>query len=309
MPQLRAFYAKVLTTWGFVVRHRGVSAAQPAYLVPPPPTIVGAFGYPLIRALGSPQKGGGKIKWGEGILISEAMEPLLEATVVACGGFVSPAIDISDHASRKRSVRTGLAVYQESVRIIAVPYRTGGQMSNVRRAVPGTSLFFENAIPLVLPVQALGATYAPHIKLELLWVVDIEKLSKEFDVSVDKLDNTAQKAVYGVVRIGSKESLVVVEGAKYVREIKIYEPGMKIQTRLYVPKTCAELYAGSASELIIPDLEYRLSYFYLPAEIASNNLVIPLPEGYPPPTFKILDRCKAYSIDIGVTGIGVIHER
>jgi CRISPR-associated protein Cas5a/b/c len=308
MSQLRAFYAKVFTTWGFVVRHRGVSAAQPAYPVPLPTTVVGAFGYPLIKALGLPMGESGKIEWGDGNIVTEVMKPLLEATITASAGLTSPHYE-APSGGRANILRFGLAVHQEPGRIVAVPYKGGGDLERIRRAKFASTEFFVEAIPRALPVQAVGAAYAPYLKLELLWVVDVEKLSRELGVSVEKLDSTAHRAVYGVVRVGSKEGLVVLEDAKYTREVKVYKPGEKVHTRLYVPKTCAELHAGSAGELMMLDLKYRLSYFYLPAQVASNNLVIPLPEGYTAPVFKVLSPCVAYSIDTEIASMGAPYER
>jgi CRISPR-associated protein Cas5a/b/c len=308
MPQLRAFYAKVLTTWGFVVRHRGVSAAQPAYPVPLPTTIVGAFGYPLIRMLKLPLGRAGGIEWGEGNLVTEVMKPLLEATITASGGLTSPRYEASSR-THTSILWFGLAVHQEPGRINAVPFKGGGDLERIRRAKFASTDFFIEAVPRALPVQAVGAAYAPRLKLELLWVVDVERLSKELGISVERLDSAAQKAIYGVVRVGSKEGLVALEDAKYTTEVKIHRPGENVHSRLYVSKACAELQAGSAGELVMPDLRYRLSYFYLPAQVASNNLVIPLPEEYPAPVFKVLSPCVAYSIDTGIASMGAQHER
>jgi CRISPR-associated protein Cas5a/b/c len=303
MLEIRAFYAKVLTTWGFVVRHKGTSAAQPSYPVPIPTTVVGAFGYPLLRLLEIPVSTGKKIKWGDGVLITEPMKALLESTLAASAGFTS-----SLNKTPGRFVKTGLAVYQEPNRIIAAPYRTGGQMGRIRKARPFSPEFID-AIQLILPVQAVGATYAPYITLELLWVVDAKKLAKELGVSLEKLDSIAQKAVHGVVRVGSKESLVALKDARYVKDVKVYRAGERVKTRLYVPSSCAERVIGTAEELIIPDLEYKPSNFYIPAEIVSSNLIIPLHEDAPPPEFKVLHPCVAYSIDNGIAGVGVTYER
>jgi CRISPR-associated protein Cas5a/b/c len=305
MLEIRAFYAKVLTTWGFVVRHKGTSAAQPSYPVPTPTTVVGAFGYPLLRLLEIPVSTGRKTKWGDGVLITEPMKALLESTLAASAGFTS---SLNKKETSGRLVKTGLATYQEPNRIIAAPYRTGGQMENIRKARP-FSPEFVNAMQLILPVQAVGATYAPYIALELLWVVDAKKLVKELGISLEKLDNIAQKAVYGVVRVGSKESLVALEDARYAKDVKVHRAGERIKTKLYVLSSCTERIVGTAEELIIPDLEYRPSNFYIPAEIASSNLIIPLHEDAPPPEFKVLHPCVAYSIDRGIAGVGVTYER
>jgi len=297
LSNLRVFYAKALLSWGFMVRYRGTTAAQPAFPIPPPTTVVGAFAYPLAKMLKlSPRTiTSTGIEWGKGKLISEAMKPFLEATITASAGFLS-----------HKSIQTGLAVYQEPSRLIASPYKGGGEIERIKKAKFMESSFFEEALPRALPVQAIGAAYAPALIVELLWVIDVVKLSKQIGVSVDRIDNSAKKAVYGIVRIGSKESIVALENALYVENPKVIGPGEKMNSRLYMERACVEaLDPTLTAEIIFPDLKFRLTPYYLPARISSNTIIIPLSEDSPLPLFRILDPCKAITIPSleGVVGV------
>jgi len=309
MHNLRAFYTKALLSWGFIVRYRGVSAAQPALPIPPPTTVVGAFAYPLIRALEmSSHIAIGSIDWGEGKLISEIMKPLLKATVSAAAGMASPQYERAHRGPRVGYFKVGLAVYQELGRIIGAPYKGDTEIGRIKKAKLMSSEFFTEAITRAMPVQAVGATYAPGLKVELLWIVDAEKVSRELNVSLEKLDTVAKKAVYGVVRLGSKEGLVAIEDARYIESVRVHKPGEKISTRLYVPKSCAELVSGNAGELVLPNLEYKLTTYYVPAEVVSHNILIPLYEGGLAPTFRLPEPCLAFSINSGVVSVSVRYE-
>ncbi len=295
MTNLRIFYAKALFSWGFIIRHKGTSAAQPAYPIPPPTTVVGAFAYPLIRLLGFTINTKGPSEWGEGKLISDVMKPLLEATVTATAGLTSPRfVNKSPSHSSRKTLQVGLAIYQEISRIIASPYKSGGSFQEAVKVRFMESDFFTKALPVVLPVQAAGAAYAPALKVELMWIVDVEKLSEGLGVSIEKLDNTARRAIYGVVRVGSKEGLVALEEAIYAENPIIRGPGEKISTRLYMERFCAEtLNPTLTTEIILPNLRYTLTPYYVPANIGSSNLIVPLSEDTPPPTFRVLSPCKA----------------
>ncbi|MGB9828166.1 MAG: CRISPR-associated protein Cas5 [Thermosphaera sp.] len=316
MTNIRGFYASATLSWGFIVRHKGVTAAQPAYPVTPPTTVVGAFGYPLARLLELPihvEKIGKEekkpkrkkseevytIDWGEGKLVSEPMKPLLEATITASAAVVSPRFSISKSASAsRRIIQVGLAVYQEIGKIVSSPYKSGGSYQKAFSYNPMDSEFFTYSIPTLLPAQAVGAVYAPALKVELLWVVDIEKLSRELGVSIEKLDSVAGRAVYSVVRIGSKEGLVALEKAYYFKNPTVLEAKEKVRTRLYVEESCIEkaLDPSRVVKITMPNLRYSTVTYHVPALIGSNNLIIPLDEETPPPSFEIKESCKAIAL-------------
>jgi len=297
MSLLRVFYARVNLSWGFTLRFRGTSAAQPAYPLPTPTTVVGAFAYPLARLLNLRPYTSETYEWGSGRLISNTMKIFLESTLTASAGLVA----VNTHT-------TGLAVYSELGRIIAVPYKGGSELNRIRRPLYSDE-FFTDSIPRALPVQALGSVYAPNTYLELSWIIDVEKLSRELRVSIEYLDRVAEKAVYGVTGIGSKEGIVAVEPV-YVRYIKNpveIRGGEKFRTRLYVDEVCAEpLDPSYVFEVTLPDIKYRDKLYYLPARIASKVLIIPLREELKPPVFRVLDPCKAITIPGEDIALGVI---
>lgn len=290
--RLRAFYVQATLSWGFVVRHSGVSAAQPAYLLPPPTTIVGAFAQPIARAAGlNPyQYGrlGPSLEWGEGRLISPLMRPFLESTVVAAAGFIA-----SDGEPG-----VGLAIHQEVSRIAASMYRGGEDIRRMRRAKLKSTEFFEEAVTRAIPVQAVGAAYAPGVRVELLWIFDVVKLSEGLGIGVDELEGVVEKAAYGLSRLGSKEGLVAVEPETvvYDRSPKILPAGSRVRTRLYVDASCVEpLDPESSFRALIPGLDYKSRLHYVGAHFASSLMLVPLREKDPPPTYRVLEPCKAIS--------------
>lgn len=333
MNNIRVFYAKVSLSWGFIIRHKGTTASQPAYPLPTPTTIVGAFVYPLAKLLKLPliiqieksskrrkMKSTSLVEWGEGKLISDTMKPFLEATVTASAGLISSKITSNNSTqTRSRMVQVGLATYSEVSRIISSPYKSGGSYDEaVKRIELMQSEFFTKSIPTVLPVQALGATYAPALKVELMWAIDIAKLSEKLkdelgiDIDIEKLDDLASKAVYGVVRIGSKEGIVALEEAQYIKNPIIEKPGEIVASRLYIEEACAKaLDPSRVSKTTLPNLKYALTTYYVPCHIGSNNVIIPLDEETPHPQFEILEPCRAIVLPgfKGVVGVFPLERR
>jgi len=246
--------------------------------------VVGAFAYPLARALNINSYAGGFVEWGEGRVLSNTMKAFLESTVSASAGIV---------ATGQRGV--GIAVYSEMGRIIAVPYKGATELGRIKKPL-FTDEFYTESLTRAMPVQAMGSAYAPGGYLELSWVVDVDQLSKELGVSVEAIDKVAEKAVYGAVRVGSKEGIVAVEPSytKFVKNPVKVNGGGKIRTRLYLDTNCVEpLDPAYTFEIALPDLKYRGRLFYLPALSASKVLVIPLREAASPPLFRVLSPCKA----------------
>ncbi|MGC8987945.1 CRISPR-associated protein Cas5 [Infirmifilum sp.] len=277
LSAVRVFYTEALLSWGFVVRHRGASAAQPAYVLPPPTTVVGAFAYPLARILGLNPNAESEVKWGDGRLISSTMKVFLEATIAAAAGV------------RAHPHRTGLATAQEPGRIIASPYKGDTERGRIKTEP------FESAIPRAMPVQGVGATYAPGVTVGLAWAIDGYKLAKELGIQLEKLDAVAEKAPFGVVRLGSKEGFLAVDYSRsmYVKNVKLLGPGDKFRTWLYVDSTCVDpLDQAYVHQLPMPDLSYRLKRYYVPSQLASHNVVVPLPE-HVLPLFKLVEPCGA----------------
>ncbi|MEL9908219.1 MAG: CRISPR-associated protein Cas5 [Desulfurococcus sp.] len=295
-PQdIRVFYARASFSWGFTVRYKGVSAAQPSYPIPPPTTVVGAFGYPLARLLGLNPHGKEVEKHGEGLLISPPMKAFLESTITASVALV-----------RTKGSAGGISVYLEPSRIIGLVYKTGGQVERVKKAKMCTREFHTEALGVMLPVQALGSAYAPGLVLDLLWIIDAGKLVKELGVSRESFEKAASKAVYGVVRIGSKEGLVALHTATYLTSVKILNAGEKFKTRFYVDARCVEpLDREYVLEIELPGIRYDTSKFYIAAQTGSQNLIIPLSESSSPPWYRVLTNCKGFVAPISEEIVGV----
>jgi len=268
--EIRVFYSKLSLTWGFIVRLKNASASQPSYLLPPPPTIVGSLAYAFARYLDIREPKVGRITYKEGVITNQLMKAFLESTLVASASVVG---DI------------GLATYMEPGKIIASMYKKGGQMDRVKKAKLGSDTFY-SAIPVVLPVLAQGATYGPA-ELEILWAFDAARLSemlgKEvgYELSVDEIDREMPRALLGVTRLGSKESIVAVDASsvKYSREPRVLSVGDVFTTRFYVPTECV----GSTvftrfTSIQMYDLDYVEKPFYIPfatEELSSGNTALP----------------------------------
>lgn len=276
---LRFFYSTIRLSWGFTVRYREVSAAQPAYVLPPPTTVVGAFAYPLARILGFRDVYESGEKLGNGVLVSKYMKPFLEATRAASAGVIT-------------DMGAGLAVHSEISKISAVRYK-GDTERRRMMTTPFSNRFYTEALPKVFPALAVGSTYGPGATLLLSWVVDASKLSKSLGLKEEDIDSVGPIASHGVSRIGSKEGLVASdpEGSGYVKNPRILASS-PFKTIQYVIKKCAEpLY--TAPEVELPYLDYRLRKFYVPSIQASNALVVPLKRGELL-DFTLQEPCKAY---------------
>lgn len=286
---ISVFYARTSMTWGFTVRYKGVSAAQPSYPVPPPTTVIGAFGYALARILDlNPYQGFDSEKVGNGYIISFTMKVFLESTITASAALVKP-----------KGLISGLSIYLEPTRLIASAYKGGTELTRIKKAKIFTDEFFADALNRMLPVQATGSAYAPELLLDLLWIVDADKLSKELGLRREEFDKIASKAVHGVVRVGSKEGLVAIQKAGYYTKASTLSTGGGFRTRFYVPAECVEpLDREFVAEIELPGLSYSPRRFYIAAQLASQNIIIPLPEDLLPPQYRLLSGCTSYTVPL-----------
>jgi len=269
--EIRVFYSRLSLTWGFIVRLKNASASQPPYLLPPPPTIVGSLAYAFARYLDIREPKVGRIKYREGIVTNQLMKAFLESTLVASASVVG---------------NIGLATHMEPGKIIASMYKTGGQTQTIKKAKPGSDLFYKEALPLVLPVLAQGATYGPA-ELEIMWAFDAARLSemlgKEvgYDLSIEEIDRGMPRALLGMTRLGSKESIVAVDASsvKYSREPRVLSVGDVFTTRFYVPTECVESTVFTQfTSIQMYDLDYVERSFYIPFAtegLSSGNTVLP----------------------------------
>lgn len=292
MPLLRGLYTCVTLTWGFTVRYREASAAQPALPIPPPTTVVGAFAYPLLRALGVDVHHAGSERYFEHRLITPIMKCLLEATLSASASLVPGW----------RAV--GLIVHQEPSRLIAAPYGGGESWRRAMKSKPFTEEFYKKGISKAMGVRAVGSAYGPGAVLELMWVFDLEKLSRRLRVKPEDIDRVGEEAAHGVVRIGSKEGLVAVDHYKslYDKNVKVLGPGSVFETRFYVEKDCVTPRdSKNVNEVTLWDLTGKLRPFYIASRFASNNVVVPTDEV---PKYRLIVPCQAYTLSNNVTCVG-----
>jgi CRISPR-associated protein Cas5a/b/c len=295
---IRLFYSTVVPSWGFSVRYREVSAAQPSYILPPPPTVVGAFAYPLARILGLADTAPRELRHGRGYIVSRNMVAFLDATIVASAGV---------------SGNGGLVMHQEPTKLNASMYKGSSEASRIR-AEPYTKKFYEEALPRIFPVQAVGATFALSVEVYLTWVVDIDRLLRNLGnqgikLTEEDIDMAGQQAVLGITRIGSKEGIVAVDPAKsgYEKNPVVKAPGENIKTVQYVLKTCVET-QESIPVVDLPSVDYTLRPFYVVSTSASNTVLLP----YSIPTpgwFRVKHPCRAYAPRNGYehlfTGVGL----
>lgn len=283
----RIFYSRVNLSWGFIARYLGASASQPSYLLPPPTTVVGAFGYPLLRLLS--RKDYTEVEAHEkGRVLTKDMKALLNSTLAsACG--IPPTGE---------GLLVGVSTHQEISRIIALPYKDKSEINRFSKAHP-------KDVARAMPVQAVGASYGPKATLDLVWVVDVERLANELKVKPEDIDSVGPVAVKGVSRIGSKEGIVSVSPeSRYVTESKVQElkPGDKFRTYIYVPANCVQLLDSAyAQEVILPDLKYNHTTFYVPALTVSGGLLFPLANFMP--MFKLVGPCRAYTFKEGIVAV------
>lgn len=291
MSSIRLFYSQVALHWGYIVRVPGATAAQPSLTLAPPTTVVGAFAASLLRALG----------FNEGIMLrsgkasidgafSRVFECILKSTIAASMG-LHPIMDDG----------VGLSVIMEPSRLIAAPYKTGGDRRSFTVS-PWNIEFYKEGATKALPVQAVGATYGPSALIDLVWVIDIKGLLKCLPyegVSVESIDRAGHYAVYGVTRLGSKEGICSPVVACYVEEPNVINVGETFTAHTYVPAKCV---APTFSHLVSKVQMWNLSYFYEDYYVPSRiSLTLAYPPAHDPavlPSYRLVDGCKAYHIKV-----------
>ncbi|MEZ0346150.1 MAG: hypothetical protein ABWK01_06340 [Infirmifilum sp.] len=294
MKHARLVFARASLHWGFVVRQLQATAAQLALALAPPTTIVGAFAAPLLRTLGFVDKA--LRRSGTHKTLSAHFECALRASLAASMG-VLPR-EMQEGAA-------GLSVHEELSRLSAGSYKGGGAWEEALKASPGSFKFYSKFITEALPVQAVGAAYGPGVKVDLVWVFDASKLAtclSGLDISIEDLDKAGVAAAYGVSRLGSKEGILSVEDAKYLRfgdaELRLAKAGEVFETHTYVPAECAEpLVGGSAATVELWDFDYQPKRFWAPA--LSNVAIVFAPSRSALPKYRVADDCTACIIRVG----------
>ena len=286
---LRFFYSAVTLSWGFTVRYREVSAAQPSYILPPPTTVVGAFGRSFGKLLGlldAPSKDPKDREHKEGYVISRAMKIFLESTVAASAGIIGTG---------------GLVEHQELSKIHASIYKGSTELGKIK-AEPFSMKFYKESLTRIFPAQAVGASYGPGIRIYLSWVLDIDKLINKFKerqilLKEEDVDSVAPIAAHGLTRIGSKEGIVAHEPelTGYDKNPEIIQDGGKVRTIQYVQSECVD--PEEAVPLVsLPSIDYTLKQYYVPSATASNSFLIPFSSSASGAKWmRLKSPCRAYS--------------
>ncbi|MEM0366125.1 MAG: hypothetical protein QXJ70_03600 [Acidilobaceae archaeon] len=299
MSALRLFYANITLHWGFIVRIPGATAAQPALAIVPPTTVVGAFAASLLRALGYSEgdisimrhtvskSGRRKKTLSIEAVLSPVFQDILNSTIVASMGL------------HPQSEGPGVSVIMEASRILAAPYKTGGSWEKAVKAKPYTLEFYKNAITMALPVQAVGAAYAPSTIIDLVWVVDAGKLTKSLPgggIKVSDIDDIGLSVAYGVTRLGSKEGICSVNAACYIEDPPMVNVDKLFQAHTYVPAECVDPQdIGLVSRIRLWDLSYKSAEYYVPRN-TTLTLAYPPKTEYDIPYYKLRSNCVAYRV-------------
>lgn len=279
---IRLFYSTLTLSWGFTVRYRDVSASQPAYVVPPPTTVVGAFAYPLARLLGIRDRFERRLKYRSGALISRFMKEILDSTKTASAGVVV------------EEPETGIVVHSEISKISASIYKGESEKARMRAELH-TIHFYAEALPRIFPAQAVGSAYAPGVKFLLTWVVDVDKLSKSLGLREEDIDSIGPLVSTGVTRVGSKEGIASndPEESGYDKN-PVVKTGEEFETAQYVLESCVEPLSATPTPTVeLPYLDYELRRFYVPSIQASNAILVPFRKGETQ-RFKLKEPCRAY---------------
>ncbi len=256
--------------WGFIVRQVGSSAAQLAYVMPPPGTVVGAFMNPLARILdvGDGDKGRTARR-----VTNRAMECAIRSTLAASAG-ISPDSKI------------GLVSYEEPSRLLAGVYKTGGDYQSAIRSP------IHDAVARLMPVQAVGSTSGPTAKLTLAWAVDVETLSRCINKEIGRDDLVS--AAWSVYRLGSREGIVSIAGAEVFdhSQLEVLMAGERFRTYLYQRRSCVKVLSSDITQIPLPvPPDYRENLFVVPTALSGSTSVMLRPARMP--LFEVKGDCKA----------------
>ena len=273
-------YTILKLQWGYIVRQPGATAAQAAYVLPPPTTVVGAFANPLARILGVPdyaerRRGGLPVR-------NRYMECLLASTLAAGAGLVGLG-----------PLRVGAVTYEEPARIMGTPYKSGG---SYQKAVKQP--IYLSATEL-LPVQAAGAASAPGAVVALSWLLDTSRLEGclRGSVSIRDLDRAA-RAVY---RLGSREGLAHPLEAGAIPGDGLEEKDRGFYSSvLYQDSSCASREEGYTVPVALLGLDYRERVYLVPSGLLGGANILTPPERAP--IFYLRPGCRAAGASAGGRG-------
>ncbi|MBP1357258.1 MAG: CRISPR-associated protein Cas5 [Sulfolobus sp.] len=261
--------SKVRLHWGFIVRQLRSGAAQLSYVLPPPPTVVGAFMNPLARMGGLSD--GDKAKINSNVL-NRIMECAISATLSASVGVEG---------------EVGVVSYEDVSRLSAAPYKKGTR--DYEQKVGSGNIL--DAVGVVFPVQAIGASSGPFATLHLAWLMDLDKLNTCLKTKFTETDLKA--ATLMIHRIGSKEGIAsVIEGNVY-SDLEKLSAGDRFETIFYQNSHCVDIVYGNLAPVLLPGLDYNENLYYVPvSSFGSSSVVVP-PE---PAIFQLKENCSGMKV-------------
>jgi len=258
-------YSRVRLHWGFSVRQPGATAAQLAYPLPPPTTVVGAFMNPLARLLGIGEPPARRLRGKVSGLPMEC--GLLSARAAAAG--LEPGSG------------PGVVVFEEPAHIIAAPFKGGNAFKQAVKRPPPL------AMQELIPVQAVGSASAPDARLVLAAVLDMDALSRCLGrrVGMDLLE----EAAWSIYRVGSREGLATVEEA-WAASAGTREGGAVFSSMLYQPERCVTAKTFVSRLVLLGMPGYQEEGFLAPGR-GSGVAVLPPAE---PGIFELRSGCRLY---------------
>ncbi len=272
-------YSKALLHWGFITRVPGASAAQPAYPLPPPTTVVGAYANPLARLVEEPDS----LYTG---LASHPPRgrraPTLMPRILKC------SLEATLGAGAGLSGVIGVASIEEPSRILAGPYKGGSSYDKAVKSPPYIGA------QEVMPVQAMGHTMAPGAVVEMAWLLDLDKLTRCLGMDGDRLVESLELAAWSVYRVGSREGLASIIDAKVYDKPEVGE-GL-FESILYQRADCAVPEVGDTGEVTLNEIHYVEALYYIPARGSAGALA-----PGDPVVFITRPSCKYVAVD----GIGL----
>lgn len=212
--QLTGVKVAVELHWGFSVKRPIFSAAQPALIVPPPTTLLGALaraaavlkGWSEVEVRVRKQRSRGRRGAGTSIQLYSSAVRILEDVPWATLALID---------ERYVSPMLGLIETRDIIRALIAPYQRG------------ENIYVGS--PYIYGIQPHGRVYAPSMRVHVLYLAR----SRE-----------AEKWAYLVQSIGSKESIVSVASVR-VGEVRVRSVNGNVETRYYFPAYLGEVHSGS----------------------------------------------------------------
>lgn len=250
-------------SWGYSVKVPSTSAAEPALLMPPPTTLVGALAKGVSHVLG------------------ERVECLLETDGPASYALKISSFIPSAHAGFKS--RQALIPWSDLTRSYAVPflqtqYRTPGKVATW------------------FGVHASGKVYAPSMKVMLAYVVNASKAEA---VLGSKWGHLLRKSSLCLSSLGSKEGLVSAEAVE-LRPLREVEEDI-VETQFYAPLEAVEEGLAGRAMLEFWDPQSKESWRSSKKEVPIVAYVAPIDsESMIPATLRL--RLKPSGVALTVDG-------